>query len=97
MTALPSRLATNPILKTSASDLLRDLDLTDDELQYLLELADEVKRWPGDFAQALVGKSIACSACGAVMIRNAGPAISLRPWRESRLHCCLKSRHCARA
>ena len=59
MIAVPSRLATNPILRTSGSDLLRDLDLTDDELQYLLELADEVKRWPGDFAQALVGKSVA--------------------------------------
>ena len=56
---MPSRLATNPILRTSGSDLLRDLDLTDDELQYLLELADEVKRWPGDFAHALAGKSIA--------------------------------------
>src|SRR6516162_2051602 len=59
MIAVPSRLATNPILRTSGSDLLRDLDLTDDELQYLLELAAEVKRWPGDFAQALAGKSIA--------------------------------------
>jgi ornithine carbamoyltransferase len=56
---LPSRLAENPILKTSAPDLLRDLDLSDDELRYLLELADEVKRFPGDYAQALAGKSIA--------------------------------------
>jgi len=56
---VPSRLASQPILKTAGPDLLRDLDLTDDELGYLLELADEVKRWPGDFAQALAGKSIA--------------------------------------
>ncbi len=38
---------------------MTDLDLTDDELLYLLELAAEVKRAPGDFAQALGGKSIA--------------------------------------
>jgi ornithine carbamoyltransferase len=59
MTAVASRLAANPILKVSGSDLLRDLDLTDDELQYLLELADDVKRFPGDYAQFLAGKSIA--------------------------------------
>lgn len=56
---MPSRLADNPILKTSAPDLLRDLDLTDDELRYLLDLADEVKHFPGDYAQALAGKSLA--------------------------------------
>jgi ornithine carbamoyltransferase len=56
---VPSRLAANPILKTSGTDLLRDLDLTGDELEYLLELADDVKRFPGDYAQALAGKSIA--------------------------------------
>ena len=47
------------ILKSNASDLLKDLDLTDDELLYLLDLADEVKRSPRDFSQALAGKSIA--------------------------------------
>jgi ornithine carbamoyltransferase len=47
------------IVKTHASDLLRDLDLTDDELRYLLDLAAAVKRSPGDYAQALAGKSIA--------------------------------------
>jgi ornithine carbamoyltransferase len=47
------------ILKANASDLLTDLDLTDDELLYLLDLAAEVKRAPQDFAQALAGKSIA--------------------------------------
>jgi ornithine carbamoyltransferase len=48
-----------PIMKTTASDLLRDLDLSDDELLYLLDLAAEVKRSPEDYARALDGKSIA--------------------------------------
>jgi ornithine carbamoyltransferase len=47
------------ILKAGASDLLRDLDLTDDELTYLLDLAGEVKRSPGEYGQSLTGKSIA--------------------------------------
>jgi ornithine carbamoyltransferase len=47
------------IVKTHASDLLRDLDLTDDELRHLLDLAAAVKRSPRDYAQALAGKSIA--------------------------------------
>ena len=59
MTTVPSRLAANPILKASGSDLLRDLDLTDDELEYLLELAADVKRFPGEYSQCLAGKSIA--------------------------------------
>ena len=46
-------------VKFSGADLLRDLDLTDDELVHLLELAAEVKRTPQDYAQALAGKSIA--------------------------------------
>jgi ornithine carbamoyltransferase len=46
-------------MKTTASDLLRDLDLSDDELLYLLDLAAEVKRAPRDYARALDGKSIA--------------------------------------
>lgn len=49
----------SPIMKTHASDLLRDLDLTDDELRHLLDLAAAVKRAPGDYSQALAGKSIA--------------------------------------
>src|ERR1700693_1860133 len=49
----------NQILKTSSSDLLRDLDLTDDELLYLLDLPTEVKQSPADYAHALAGKSIA--------------------------------------
>jgi len=47
------------ILKVSGEDLLRDLDLTDDELLYLLDLAAEVKQAPRDYAHALDGKSIA--------------------------------------
>jgi ornithine carbamoyltransferase len=46
-------------MKTNASDLLRDLDLTDDELRHLLDLAAEVKQSPRDYARALEGKSIA--------------------------------------
>ena len=49
----------NQILKTNASDLLQDLDLTGDELLYLLELAGEVKGSPSDYGRALEGKSIA--------------------------------------
>jgi ornithine carbamoyltransferase len=51
--------APNQILKTSAGDLLRDLDLTDDELVYLLDLAAGVKRNPGDYARALEARNIA--------------------------------------
>lgn len=47
------------ILKFSGSDLLRDLDLTDDELNHLLDLAAEVKQAPGNYARALDGKAIA--------------------------------------
>lgn len=56
---MPAGLDPSRIVKTHASDLLRDLDLTDDELRYLLDLAAAVKRSPGDYAQALAGKSIA--------------------------------------
>ncbi len=51
--------APNRILKTSASDFLRDLDLADDEILYLLDLAAEVKLAPQDYAHSLDGKSIA--------------------------------------
>jgi ornithine carbamoyltransferase len=47
------------ITKTASPDLLRDLDLTNDELLCLLDLAAEVKRKPRDFEHALDGKSIA--------------------------------------
>jgi ornithine carbamoyltransferase len=47
------------IIKTASPDFLRDLDLTNDELSYLLDLAAEVKAAPRAFAHALDGKSIA--------------------------------------
>ena len=47
------------IMKISGSDLLRDLDLTNDEVTALLDLAIEVKQSPADYAGALAGKSIA--------------------------------------
>jgi ornithine carbamoyltransferase len=49
----------NEILKSGTPDLLRDLDLTNDELLYLLDLAAEVKQCPRDYAHVLDGKSIA--------------------------------------
>lgn len=53
-TAVESR-----ILKFSGSDLLRDLDLTDDELNHLLDLAAAVKNAPREYARALDGRAIA--------------------------------------
>jgi len=47
------------ILKLAASDFLRDQDLSGEELTLLLDLADDVKRHPGNYAQAMAGKSIA--------------------------------------
>src|SRR5579863_6844203 len=49
----------NPILRTQSPDMLRDLDLTGDELLYLLDLADDVKRSPKEFAHSLDNQSIA--------------------------------------
>ncbi|HEY1495994.1 MAG TPA: ornithine carbamoyltransferase [Candidatus Solibacter sp.] len=56
--AVATMFAPNQILKTSASDLLKDLDLTDDELLYLLDLAAELKSSPRDYAHALDGKNL---------------------------------------
>jgi ornithine carbamoyltransferase len=50
--------APNQILKTAAPDFLKDLDLTDDELLYLLDLAAEVKASPLDYAHTLEGKNL---------------------------------------
>src|SRR5437764_15106508 len=47
------------ILKAGAGDLLRDLDLSNEELVFLLNLAADVKRSPRDYAQSLAGKSLA--------------------------------------
>jgi ornithine carbamoyltransferase len=49
----------NQILKMSAGDLLRDLDLTNDELVYLLDLATDVKRRPSEYSRALEGRNLA--------------------------------------
>src|ERR1035437_5893269 len=50
--------APNQILKTAARDFLKDLDLTGDELLYLLDLAAEVKASPADYAHSLDGKNV---------------------------------------
>ena len=47
------------ILRMHAADFTSDLDLLDDEVEKLLELAAEMKRTPTRYAQALPGKSIA--------------------------------------
>src|SRR5215472_13798832 len=51
--------APNQILKANATDLLHDLNLTTDELLYLLDLAAEVKASPAEYAHTLDGKNIA--------------------------------------
>src|SRR6202050_4448121 len=56
---MPAASFQSQILKANASDILSDLDLSNDELLYLLDLALEVKRAPREFAQSLTGKSIA--------------------------------------
>jgi ornithine carbamoyltransferase len=56
---MASLVTPNQILKISGNDLLRDLDLTHDELLYLLDLADEVKQSPRNYGHALDGKSLA--------------------------------------
>jgi len=57
--AREDRVRPRGIRKLAANDFLRDQDLTGDELLSLLDLADAVKRNPGEYAQALAGKSIA--------------------------------------
>ena len=44
------------IRKAQAEDFTRDLDLTRDELLYLLELTAQVKKTPGRFARELAGR-----------------------------------------
>src|ERR1017187_2277970 len=48
--------APNRILKTAARDFLKDLDLTGDELLYLLDLAPAVKPSPEDYPHSPDGK-----------------------------------------
>jgi ornithine carbamoyltransferase len=55
---MASLFASNQILKMNAADFLSDLDLTDDELLHLLDLAVEVKQSPRDYEHSLDGKSI---------------------------------------
>ncbi len=52
-------IAAQPITQVAATDVVRDLDLTDDEVQCLLDLAAKVKRTPAKFARALTGKYLA--------------------------------------
>jgi ornithine carbamoyltransferase len=47
------------IAKVVASDMLRDLDLSGDELALLLDLAIDVKQSPRDYGQAMAGRSLA--------------------------------------
>ena len=56
MAAFP--LSHRQITRISAPDLRRDLDITDDELVGLLDMALDMKQSPRDYARALEGKSI---------------------------------------
>ncbi len=47
------------VARMSADNLLNDLDLTNDEVVSLLDLASEIKSAPGNFSNALAGRSIA--------------------------------------
>jgi ornithine carbamoyltransferase len=47
-----------PILKSSARDFACDLDLPQEEVTYLLDLADRVKASPRDFSDSLRGRSL---------------------------------------
>jgi ornithine carbamoyltransferase len=51
--------APNRTMKIAAPDFVRDLDLTDEELCALLDLAADMKRSPAAYAHRLAGKSIA--------------------------------------
>ena len=51
--------APDQILKAAAPDFAKDLDLTDDELLYLLDLAALIKASPARYGRALEGRSIA--------------------------------------
>ena len=55
---MATSIAVRPISKVAAHDFARDLDLADDELTYLLDLAGRVKRAPSKFTRALSGKYI---------------------------------------
>ena len=44
----------DPILKVAAQDVTCDLDLSYDEVTHLLDLADQVKAEPANYAVALL-------------------------------------------
>ena len=56
MAAFP--ISHQPITRISAPDLARDLDLTDDELSAVLDIALDMKQSPREYAHALDGKYI---------------------------------------
>lgn len=55
---MPGSVATPSILRLASSDFLRDTDVSNDELVALLDLADEVKRSPAPYSNALRGHSV---------------------------------------
>jgi ornithine carbamoyltransferase len=55
---MPAGAPAGPILKASAGDFASDLDLSCEEVGYLLDLAAQVKSSPAPFADALRGRSI---------------------------------------
>ena len=55
---MATAIAVRPVSKVAAHDFTRDLDLTDDELHYLLDLTGRVKGTPSEFTRALSGKYI---------------------------------------
>ena len=55
---MPAGVPAGPILKASAGDFASDLDLSCDEVAYLLDLAAQVKSTPAPFADALRGRSL---------------------------------------
>ena len=55
---MPAGVPAGPILKASAGDFASDLDLSCEEVAYLLDLAAQVKSTPTPFADALRGRSL---------------------------------------
>jgi len=55
---MPTPVAEQHVQKIAAPDLRSDLDLTTSELTRLLQLANEVKRFPAHYAESLRGRAI---------------------------------------
>ena len=55
---MPGSVAISRPCRLAATDFLRDTDVQTEELVALLDLADEIKRSPGDFTSALGGRSL---------------------------------------